>query len=265
MFKHNCESAIKYKEVKKTMGKIHLIMPMGGHGSRFVKYGYGFPKPLIELNEFPFFFWATQSIRKFVELASLDFVVLKEHVDKYKIDKKIRSYFPEANIHIIAEVLDGAVLTCMEGISDITDDMPLLVNDCDHLFKSSAFNSFCRKGQFHYVDGALLTFESDQPKYSFLKYGDNGNVKQTIEKVAISKDAICGAYYFKNKASFTDAVDKYLRNCKYEEYFVSGVYNIMADEGQCIKGFATDYHIPFGVPDEYEIAKSTDRFRELVI
>ncbi|BCZ49014.1 hypothetical protein psyc5s11_50810 [Clostridium gelidum] len=247
------------------MGKIHLIMPMGGRGSRFVEYGYAFPKPLIELNEFPFFFWATQSIRKFVELASLDFVVLKEHVEKYEIDKKIISYFPEANIHIIPEVLDGAVLTCMEGIFDISDDMPILFNDCDHLFRSIAFNDFCLKGQFDYADGALLTFKSDEPKYSFLKYGENENVTQTVEKVAISKDAICGAYYFKKKSIFINAVEKYLNNCKYDEYFVSGVYNIMADEGQCIKGFATDYHIPFGVPDEYEIAKRTDRFGELLV
>ena len=32
--------------------KLHLIMPMGGKGSRFSKYGYEFPKPLLEINRF---------------------------------------------------------------------------------------------------------------------------------------------------------------------------------------------------------------------
>ena len=39
--------------------KIHLIMPMGGAGSRFFKNGFVMPKPLIEINGYPFLYWAT--------------------------------------------------------------------------------------------------------------------------------------------------------------------------------------------------------------
>ena len=63
--------------------KLNLIMPMGGGGTRFLKQGYTLPKPLITIYGKPFFYWATQSISKFVDLKSLTFVVLKEHVDKY--------------------------------------------------------------------------------------------------------------------------------------------------------------------------------------
>ena len=69
--------------------KVHLIMPMGGRGSRFSNEGFDFPKPLIQIYNNPFFYWATKSISKFIDLASLDFVVLQEHVDKYSIDKEI--------------------------------------------------------------------------------------------------------------------------------------------------------------------------------
>lgn len=34
------------------MRTLHLIMPMAGEGSRFVKEGYIQPKPLIEYQEF---------------------------------------------------------------------------------------------------------------------------------------------------------------------------------------------------------------------
>ena len=44
----------------------HLIMPMGGAGSRFYKNGYMQPKPLIEINGKPFLYWATMSIKKYV-------------------------------------------------------------------------------------------------------------------------------------------------------------------------------------------------------
>ena len=34
---------------------IHLIMPMGGKGSRFSENGFSIPKPLIIINDKPFF------------------------------------------------------------------------------------------------------------------------------------------------------------------------------------------------------------------
>ena len=40
------------------MDKIHLIMPMGGGGTRFGNMGFELPKPLIELQGRPFFYWA---------------------------------------------------------------------------------------------------------------------------------------------------------------------------------------------------------------
>jgi len=242
---------------------IHLIMPMGGRGSRFSKEGFDLPKPLIEINRKPFFYWATQSIRKFVALKSLTFVVLQEHIDEYKIDEVIISYFPEAQFVVIPDVLNGAVLTCAEGLKNIHDDAPVIFNDCDHMFDCPAFYEFCKKGNFNEVDGALLTFTSNEPKYSFLEYDTNGNVIRTVEKQAISNDAICGAYYFKNKKIFNESIDEYLRVCSYKEYFVSGLYNIMANKKQIIRGFKVAVHLPFGTPEEYDKAIGAATFEVL--
>lgn len=239
---------------------IHLIMPMAGSGSRFFKQGYVVPKPLIIINEKPFFYWATMSLAKFITLRSLTFVVLREHINQFEIDKQILDFFPQANIQVLDQVLNGAVLTSLEGVKDINDGYPIIFNDCDHTFKCSTFNDFCSIGEFDNVDGALLTFESNDPKFSFLAYDDKGNVIKTVEKQAISNDAICGAYYFKNRETFENAVDKYLKVCEYKEFFVSGVYNIMADEGKKIKSFRVDRHVPFGTPEEYEIAKTSNIF-----
>lgn len=243
--------------------KLHLIMPMGGKGSRFSKYGYEFPKPLLEINGKPFFYWATQSIAKFIDLQDIIFVVLREHVEKYEIDRKIKEYYPEAVVHVIPEVLNGAVLTCMEGIEEVKDDAPVLFNDCDHIFRCSSFEKFINDGQLEGVDGALLTFPSDSPKYSFLRLNEEGDVTETVEKEVISNQAICGCYYFANKEVFIQASERYLNQCNYQEFFVSGVYNIMAEEGKIIKPFQTDFHVPFGVPEEYEEAKKSHFFEKL--
>lgn len=244
--------------------KLHLIMPMGGKGSRFSKYGYEFPKPLLEINGYPFFYWATQSIAKFIDVQDITFVILKEHIEKFGLDKAIRKYYPNAKIHVIPEVLNGAVLTCMEGICEVTDDLPIVFNDCDHIFRCRKFEEFCAEGMDTSVDGAILTFQSNLDKYSFLRFDEHGNVTETVEKRVISNHAICGCYYFSNRNVFSAAVDKYLLKCSYQEYFVSGVYNVMAEQGEKIRAFATDFHVPFGVPEEYEAAKDSKYFSELL-
>ena len=244
--------------------KIHLIMPMGGRGSRFSNEGFDFPKPLIKIYDKPFFYWATSSIEKFVELESLDFIILQELIDKYHIDQEILSIFPNAGLHILQDVTEGAVITCLKGIEGITDDLPVLFNDCDQLFKSTEFNEFCEKDFDETLDGILLTFTSNENKYSFVGKDDKGNVTRTVEKEVISDEAICGCYYFKNKNIFSSASEKYLKACNYAEYFMSGVYNVMLEEKKTIKSMKTDYHVSFGVPDEYEEAKKDQHYRELI-
>ena len=238
--------------------KVHLVMPMGGAGSRFSKNGYVMPKPLIEIKGKPFFYWSVMSIKKYINLEDLTFVVLQEHIDKFQIDKEILKYFPEAKFVILKEMFkEGPVLTCKAGVQNIHDDMPIIFNDCDHCFKSQEFNDFCKQGNFK-IDGALLTFKADDPKYSYLQLDKNKNVIRTVEK-----EVICGAYYVKNKQIFLENVKEYIEKCNYKELFLSGIYNIMIKNGLIIKNFEVDFHIPFGTPEEYEDAKAKVEFEEL--
>lgn len=244
---------------------IHLIIPMGGKGSRFSECGFAEPKPLLILNGKPFFYWATQSIKNFVTLKSLTFVVLKEHIEGFAINEIIHSFYPEANIVVLDHVLNGAVLTCVEGVKHITDERPVVFNDCDHMFFCSEFNEFCEKGDFNDgTNGALLTFPSDNSKFSFLRLDVDGSVIGTVEKQAVSPYAICGAYYFRNKKIFDLAVNQYLRRCDYSEFFVSGLYNFIAEEKTSIRNFTVDMHVTFGTPEEYLDAKSCKEFERFI-
>lgn len=246
------------------MSKLHLIMPMAGRGSRFFENGFVCPKPLIEINGRPFFYWAARSVEKFVDCADLTFVVLQEHIDDFAIDRKIRLYWPEARIVALPAVTEGAAITALRGAETLPDGEPLLFNDCDHLFCCRAFNDFCAAGQFAAGPaGALLTFASSSPAYSYLQYDEAGNVCRTVEKQVVSRDAICGAYYFRDKATYAAACAEYLKNCEYQEYFVSGIYNVLARRGQEVRGFACDLHLPFGTPAEYYAAEHSQGFELL--
>lgn len=229
---------------------------MAGRGSRFYRNGFPLPKPLIEIHGRPFFYWAVRSVEKNTFCADITFVILQEHVDQFRLDSVIRQYWPEARFVILPDVTEGAAVTAAKGIAQLPKEEPILFNDCDHLFRSCAFADFCREdtAEGAEVAGALLTFESDNPAYSYLQYDDAGSVARTIEKVVASKDAICGAYYFKNRAEFEKAYSAYLDRCEYREFFLSGVYNMAIEQGKKVIGLSTDFHLSFGTPEEYEQA-----------
>lgn len=245
-------------------GNVHLIMPMAGTGSRFHKEGYELPKPLLEIQEKPFFFWAVQSVVKFVKIDRLIFVVLKAHVEHFQIDEKILEYYPDAIIEIIPEVLNGPVLTCLEGVKHIQDDKPFIVNDCDHMFKCDAFNIFCNEGKFKGIGGTILSFTSEDPKFSFLQVDEQNNVIATAEKEVISNQAICGVYFFESRTTFEKIAKEYLVNCTYKEYFVSGLYNVLIEHQKRVTYFTVDLHIPYGTPEEYKTALKSDLFSTLI-
>lgn len=242
--------------------KPHLIMPMGGAGSRFYKNGYMLPKPLIDIHDKPFLFWASMSIMKYIDVADVTFVVLRQHIDNYDIDKIILHYFPQARIVILPEILPGPVYTSIKGIELIHDEAPIIFNDCDHMFKCSEINSLFTNDEFKY-DGGLLTFESSEPQYSYVQY-EAGKIVGTIEKKVVSNRAICGAYIFENAKLFKKMAEIYINHCPYNECYMSGLYNVMCEKNMEIKDFLLDYHVEFGTPEEYEKAKESPYFSELV-
>ena len=250
---------------------INLIMPMGGSGSRFSERGFDLPKPLIPINDKPFLFWSTESVRKFVELSSITFVVLKDHIESFQIDAVIKQYYPDATIHVLENVLNGAVFTCLRGVSSIDNGSPVLFNDCDHIFTCKEFYKFCSEQNpenseqnLQILDGALLTFPSTDPKFSFAELDDAGYVIRTAEKEVISNRAICGAYYFRDRKTFEYAAEDYLNESVNNEYYMSGVYNVMIRQKRAIRTFMVDMHLPFGTPEEYDNALKSDAFEVLV-
>ena len=240
-------------------------MPMGGGGVRFLDKGFLIPKPLIEIHDKPFFYWSTQSILQNINCIDITFVVLQQHVDENQIDKTIKAFFPEAKIKIIPEVLPGAVCTCLKGVEDIEDDSPVIFNDCDHMFSCSALANRLAQEKTIDFDGALITFESTVPQFSYVKYDDAGNIVGTVEKQVVSNHAICGAYFFANAELFRQMSEKYFETCNYKEYFVSGVYNELIKANNKIVDFLVDFHLPFGTPSEYEAAKNSKYFDEILV
>ena len=238
------------------MRLLHIIMPMAGEGSRFAKAGWTTPKPLIELNGQPLFKHAISSVSAVGVQMKYSFIVRQEHIDKYAIDEGIKSFLPEANIFSVLKTTRGAVETCLMAESAIADDDAIIVMDCDLEFRSKEFLRIIKSILFEPVEmsngGALVSFESDQPKYSYAELGEDGLVKRTAEKEVISNHALCGAYFFSTGKEFKQIAHRLLDEPEFKkpEYYVSLLYNYMLEKGEKVYLAPMEEYYSYGTPEE---------------
>lgn len=240
------------------MRHLHIIMPMAGEGSRFANAGWTTPKPLIELHGEPLFKHAISSVTADGIQMKYSFIVRQEHIDKYGIDKGIKAFLPEANIFSVMKTTRGAVETCLMAESTIADDDAVIVMDCDLEFRSARFIEIIKEILSLPLEeangGALVSFESDQPKYSYAEVGKDGLVIRTAEKEVISSHALCGAYFFSTGKRFKEIAHQLLNEPEFKkpEYYVSLLYNYMLAAGEKVQLAQMEEYYSYGTPEELQ-------------
>jgi dTDP-glucose pyrophosphorylase len=232
-----------------------MIMPMAGRGSRFAKNGACLPKPLLQLADKPFFYWATLGVIRELPKCNLVYVVLREHVEKFHIDDEIRKYFPHAQIVILNSITSGALETALKASEFIDHNSLLLVNDCDHAFSYPQIHKACDSIK-NGADAFLSHFHSIESHFSFAQYSSDGLLLKTAEKEIISDLAIAGIYGFKNFVYLRKLSELYAVSCPYSELFISGVYNEIIKNHGVVYGYKLAFHVSFGTPFEYDSAKN---------
>lgn len=231
-------------------------MPMAGEGSRFRDAGWTTPKPLIELDGKPLFMHAIESVKVDGAPMKYSFIVRQEHIDEYGIDKGIRQTIPDAMIYSVSKTTRGAVETCLKAEAGIVDDDAVVVMDCDLEFSSRKYSDIIRRvlnlPESDAKGGALVSFESDLPKYSYAAIGDDGLVKRTAEKEVISNNALCGAYFFSSGKEFKEAAHRLLNEpvMLKPEFYVSLLYNYLLKDGSPVELARMEKYRSYGTPEE---------------
>lgn len=229
---------------------------MAGEGSRFQKEGWNTPKPLIELRDKALFLRAIDSVE--IENAEMkySFVVRQEHIDKYGIDKKIHDLLPIANIFSVQSTTRGAVETCLIAETSIEDEDAIVVMDCDLEFRSKRYNELISLALSQTINdtfgGALVSFESDNSRYSYAEVDNNMRVLRTAEKEVISNHALCGAYFFASGMDFIRLAHQLLVDGTHgkPEFYVSLLYNYLLAEGKEVYLAPMEEYYSYGTPEE---------------
>ena len=257
------------------MRSVHIIMPMGGLGTRTADR-YNVPKPFIKIYNNFLFEYALDGVKVVMgtHKVKLTMIARTEMMDPYYIKKVNQigwNYADEFNLIQIDKVTRGALETVMKAENLIEDDDICIVLDCDVLFESiDLYNIIERIVDDEDIDGFLLSFNSDKPKYSFAEIDNNNIVKRTAEKDPISNHAIAGVYGFSNgsllKKYARMILNKPIEEYDKKEYYVSYIYNLMINDGARIILSYLDSHTSLGTSDEIEDFKASDnKFKHLYI
>ncbi len=238
------------------MRTLHIIMPMAGEGSRFRNAGWDTPKPLIELKGVPLFVRAIRSVKVDGAPMKYSFIVRQEHIDNYGVDGSIKAILPEADIYSVKKTTRGAVETCLIAENSIDDNDAVVVMDCDLEFDSIGYRNLIKEALNcsgnEACGGALVSFESSEPKYSYAKVGDDGLVKRTAEKEVISNHALCGAYFFASGREFKAAAHRLLEEPVMikPEFYVSLLFNYLLQWGSPVRIATMEMYRSYGTPEE---------------
>ena len=130
------ETKLKEKKVmskpKWQGGKMNVLIPMAGAGSRFAQAGYTFPKPLIDVEGKPM-------IQVVVDNLNIDatfiYVVQKSHREKYNLDTLLNLITPNCKIVEVDGLTEGAACTTLLAKEYIDSDAPLLMANSDQFLE----------------------------------------------------------------------------------------------------------------------------------
>jgi len=243
--KIECESQIKPKWQG---GKMKVLIPMAGAGSRFEKAGYSFPKPLVEVQKKPM-------IQEVVENLNVDaqhiFIVQKSHCEKFNLKDTLAQISSNCIIVQVDGVTEGAANTTLLAKEYINNNEPLLIANSDQYVEWDS-NEFMYSMAGDQIDAGILTFKSTHPKWSYAKLNENGFVCEVAEKKPISDIATVGIYYWSKGSDYVKYAEQMIQqNVRVNnEFYVCPVFNEAIKDGKKIKIFEIEKMWGLGTPED---------------
>ena len=211
---------------------LNIVVPMAGRGSRFAQAGYVNPKPLIDVLGHPMIEYVTKNITPNCEHRFI-YICQEEHLVKFGLDKKLREMAPGCEIVTIDHITEGAACTVLLAEKFINNDDPMMIANSDQFVDTDINDYISAIGN---ADGLIMTMPADDPKWSFIKFDEQGYVTMVREKEVISNEATVGIYNYAHGRDFVKYAHQMIeKNIRVNnEFYVAPVYNEMIEDGKKI-------------------------------
>ncbi|WP_019866731.1 glycosyltransferase family 2 protein [Methylovulum miyakonense] len=239
---------------------LNIVIPMAGRGSRFAVAGYPDPKPLIPIENIPMIRWIIANLRP-AQAHRFIFVCLEEHLQQYGLEEKLAQWSPGCKVVPVSAVTEGAACTVLLARDFIDNDDALMIANSDQWVDVAIDDYLLAMGNAQ-ADGWIMTMTANDPKWSFLRFDDEGNITEVVEKQVVSNEATVGIYNFAKGSDFVRAADGMIaQDFRVNgEFYVAPVYNGLVAEHKKIGyysiGSEADGMYGLGIPEDLRLFES---------
>jgi len=211
---------------------VEIVIPMAGLGSRFSDAGYVDPKPLIKVHGKPMIQWVIENLSSKNYRTHFNFIVNRTHLEAFDLENRLSDMAPGCQIISVPNKTEGAACTVLLALDRIALDRPLIIANSDQ-FVEASFEDFLKTSLESDKDGLIMSFPSNESKWSYARLDEKGLVLEVAEKKPISSHATVGIYYFKTAELFQRASFSMIRSNirTNNEFYVCPVYNELIQAG----------------------------------
>jgi dTDP-glucose pyrophosphorylase len=248
---------------------LNIIIPMAGLGSRFTEYGFKENKYLLPVDI---------NLTKMIDKAILTlvnssenlkikfiFIIREDDVENIELRQHLKNICEKHNYECVIlgvnYLTEGPASTAFLAKDLIANNKPLIISNSDQIldWDFSKFFYFSEK-----YDGCVLTYDppykivlNSVDKHSFVRYNDDMQPIEFIEKKAISNDALVGVHYYRTGLLFIKAYEYiYTNNIRAPngEFYLSYTYQALINMNHTVGTYKlnkNDYFYPVGEPIDY--------------
>ncbi|QOQ98489.1 glycosyltransferase family 2 protein [Helicobacter winghamensis] len=237
------------------MGKINILIPAAGAGSRFAKEGYEKPKPFIDVLGKPMIVRVLENLN--VDNAHYIIILQKTHLEQEKeLCNKISKDYNVSFVSV-ESLTEGTVCSVLYARELINNNTPLMIANSDQIIDID-INEYINDCKNRNLDGSILCFKDKEksPKWSFVRM--NGElITEVKEKEVISDIATVGIYLFSKGSLFMDsAIDMIARNERVNnEFYTAPTYNYAIKNGARIGCFLMEFEQMHGIGTPTDLEK----------
>lgn len=247
---------------------LNIVVPMAGRGSRFASAGFTDPKPLIRFGGKTMIEWVIGNIKP-QRAHRFIFVCQSDHLDSDpRVEKTLREICPDCEIIRISSLTEGAACTVLLAKRFIDNNNPLMIANSDQ-FVEANINDYLSVLNRESADGLVMSFWSNDPKWSYCKLGSDGTVERVVEKEVVSNDATVGIYNFARGSDFVRGAEEMIaQNLRVNgEFYVAPVYNRLIHAGLKVIVHSVGRELAgmygLGTPNDLKLFLESECFKEL--
>lgn len=207
-----------------------IITAAGDSRPMFVKGGFLVPKSLQIIGDSSVILHALNSYSSL----GPDTVVAvnKEENSEFGISSLISRAEPDVRIVEVSSSARGALVSALFCLTDLDLDEPLVIAAGDS-FITGGIKYHIEKMIDQGVSAGTIAFYSNNPRWSYLSVGADGQVLEVTEKEVSGQLATTGVFYFETARIFLDAAKWVLINNAHVkgQFYVSTSLNYLISKG----------------------------------